>query len=78
MRANRVEAAIARYRKAGTKKDAHNQNCTQMGSVYLGVLLYFNNDTKFVDIISIIFQYYENSSKTRAAPIIISTHLKSN
>ena len=40
MRANRVEAAIARYREAGTKKDAYNRNCTQMGSAQLGVLLY--------------------------------------
>ena len=40
MRANEVEAAIARYRKAGTKKDARNRNCAQMGSAYLGVLLY--------------------------------------
>ena len=40
MRANGVEAAIARYREAGTKKDARNRNCAQMGSAYLGVLLY--------------------------------------
>ena len=40
MRANRGEAAIARYKEAGTKKDAHNRNCAQMGSAYLGVLLY--------------------------------------
>ena len=41
MRANRVEAAIARYREAGTKKDACNRNCAQMGIAYLGVLLYW-------------------------------------
>ena len=40
MRANGVETAIARYREAGTKKDAHNRNCAQLGSAYLGVLLY--------------------------------------
>ena len=40
MRITGVEAAIARYREAGTKKDAHNRNCAQMGSAYLGVLLY--------------------------------------
>ena len=40
MRANGVEAARAHYREAGTKKDAHNRNCAQMGSVYLGVFLY--------------------------------------
>ena len=39
MRANGVEAAIARYREAGTKKDARNRNCVQMASAYLGVLL---------------------------------------
>ena len=32
MRANGVEAAIARYREAREKKDAHNRNCTKMGS----------------------------------------------
>ena len=41
MRANGVEAAIARYREAGTKKDARNRNYALMGSAYLGVLLYF-------------------------------------
>ena len=41
MHANRVEAAIARYREAETKKDARNRNCAQMGSTYLGVLLYY-------------------------------------
>ena len=40
MRANGVEAAITRYWEAGTKKDAHNQNCAQLGSAYLRVLLY--------------------------------------
>ena len=40
MRANGVEAAIARYRETGTKKDAHNRNCAQLGSAYLGVLMY--------------------------------------
>ena len=40
MRTNGVEAAIARYREAGTKKDAQNRICAQMGSAYLGVLLY--------------------------------------
>ena len=39
MRANGVEAAIARYRETGTKKDAHNRNCAQLGSAYLGILL---------------------------------------
>ena len=39
MRTNGVEAAIARYREAGTKKYAHNRNCAQMGSAQLGVLL---------------------------------------
>ena len=39
MRGNGVEAAIARYREAGTKKDAHDRNCVQLGSAYLGVLL---------------------------------------
>ena len=39
MRANGVEAAIARYREARTKKDARNRNCAQMGSAYLGFLL---------------------------------------
>ena len=38
MRTNGVEAAIAHYREAGTKKDAHNRNCAQMGSAQLGVL----------------------------------------
>ena len=40
MRITGVEAAIAHYRDAGTKKDAHNWNCAQMGSAQLGVLLY--------------------------------------
>ena len=40
MRTNGVEAAIARYREAGTNKYAHNRNCAQMGSAYLEVLLY--------------------------------------
>ena len=40
MRTNGVEAAIAHYREAGTKKYAHNPNCPQRGSAYLGVLLY--------------------------------------
>jgi len=40
MRITGVEAAIAHYREAGTKKDAHNRNCAQMGSAQLGVLLY--------------------------------------
>ena len=40
MRTNGVEAAIAHYREAGTKKDSHNRNCAQMGSAQLGVLLY--------------------------------------
>ena len=40
LRTNGVEAAIARYGEAGTKKDARNRNCAQMGSAYLGVLLY--------------------------------------
>ena len=39
MRANGVEAAIARYREAGTKEDARNRNSAEMGSAYLGVLL---------------------------------------
>ena len=39
MRANGVEAAIARYKEAGTKKDVRNRNYAQMGSAYLGVLL---------------------------------------
>ena len=39
MRANGVEAAIARYREAGTKKDAE-RGTTQMRSAYLEVLLY--------------------------------------
>ena len=30
MRANGVEAAIARDRKAGRKKDVRNRNCVQM------------------------------------------------
>ena len=29
MRRNGVEAAITRYREAGTKKYAHNRNCAQ-------------------------------------------------
>ena len=41
MRGNGVEAAIARYREFGKKKDAHNRNCAQIGSAYLGVLLYY-------------------------------------
>ena len=41
MRITGVEAAIAHYREAGTKKNAHNRNCTQRGSAYLGVLLYY-------------------------------------
>ena len=40
MRTNGVEAAIARYREAGTKKDACNPNCAQMGTRTWGVLLY--------------------------------------
>ena len=40
MRITGVEAAIAHYREAGTKTDAHNRNCAQMGSAQLGVLLY--------------------------------------
>ena len=40
MRTNGVEAAIARYREGGTKKYAHNRNCAQRESAYLGVLLY--------------------------------------
>ena len=40
MRITGVEAAIAHYREAGTKKDAHNRNCAQMGSAQLEVLLY--------------------------------------
>ena len=47
MRANGVEAAIARYRKAGTKKDAHNRNCAQLGKAYLGVLLYLQIENFF-------------------------------
>ena len=39
MRASGVEAVIARYKEAVTKKDAHNRNCAQIGSAYLGVLL---------------------------------------
>ena len=39
MLTNVVEAAIARYTEAGTKKYAHNRNCAQRGSAYLGVLL---------------------------------------
>ena len=46
MRTNGVEAAIIKSREAGTKKDARNQNCAQMGSAYLGVLRYH---TLFVD-----------------------------
>ena len=42
MHANGAEAAIVRYREAGTKKDARNRNFAQMGSAYLGVLLYHN------------------------------------
>ena len=42
MRITGVEAAIAHYREAGTKKDAHNRNCAQMGSAQLGVLLYMS------------------------------------
>ena len=41
MRTNRVEAAIACNRDAGTKKYAHNRNYAQRGSAYLGVLLYY-------------------------------------
>ena len=40
MRANGVEAVIARYREAGTKEDVRNRNCAQMGSANLGILLY--------------------------------------
>ena len=32
MRITGVEAAIAHYREAGTKKVTHNRNCAQMGS----------------------------------------------
>ena len=42
MRITGVEAAIAHYREAGKKKDAHNRNCAQMGSAQLGVLLYIH------------------------------------
>ena len=38
MRANGVEAVIARYREAGTKKDARNFDCAHL--FLLGVLLY--------------------------------------
>ena len=54
MRITGVEAAIARYREAGTKKDAHNWNGAQMGSAQLGVLLYLfflvvrNTDSFFI------------------------------
>ena len=35
MRANEViEAAIARYRETGTKKDARNQNCARTWGFY--------------------------------------------
>ena len=44
-----VEAAIAHYREAGIKKDAHNRNCAQMRSAYLGVLLYHKTDIHFYD-----------------------------
>ena len=37
MRTSGVEAAIERYREAGTKKYAHNWNRAQMGSAYLKV-----------------------------------------
>ena len=50
MRTNGVEAAIARYREAGTKKYAHNRNCAQMGSAYLGVLLYLQLDHFYLGV----------------------------
>ena len=56
MRTNGVEAAIARYREAGTKNYAHNRNCAQMGSTYLGVLLYHRSISylEFIFIINVI------------------------
>ena len=50
MRITGVEAAIARYREAGTKKDAHNRNCAQMGSAQLGVLLYYTSNQQHTQI----------------------------
>ena len=50
MRSNGVEAAIARYRKAGTKKYAHNRNCAQRGSAYQGVLLYLKLWNEFIPL----------------------------
>ena len=54
MRANGVEAARARYREAGTKKDARNRNCAQMGSAYLGGFLYV---MKFKGVIKMIKKF---------------------
>jgi len=58
MRANGVEAAIARYREAREKKDAHNRNCTKMGSAYLEVLLYHKISFILTRIIELNFLYF--------------------
>ena len=64
MRITGVEAAIAHYREAGTKKDAHNRNCAQMGSAQLGVLLYIKKKK------SNIFFFVLKSSETYAKNIL--------
>ena len=57
MRANGVEAAIARYREAETKIYTHNRNCAQMGSAYLEVLLYIYKIISYSQNISFIINH---------------------
>ena len=62
MRITGVEAAIAHYREAGTKKNAHNRNCAQMGSAELGVLLYiYINESEYKYIHVVIDSYNLNT-----------------
>ena len=61
MRANGVEAAIARYREAGTKEDARNWNCAKMESAYFGVLLYVHKYMYIYIYIFILKLFFEVS-----------------
>ena len=67
MRTIGVEAAIARFREAGTKKYAHNRNCAQRGSAYLGVLLY--PTIFFVDIRAAYQMIRQYNGETDVYPV---------
>ena len=76
MRITGVEAVIAHYREAGTKKDAHNRNCAQMGSAQLGVLLYIhlrNNSPElvqhaYITDLHVIYAWSESNKRCIARP----------